>query len=265
MVSVGLAMALVDMGYRVLLFDADMGLANVDLQMGFDPLFTMQDVIYGGCPLERAVVKVEGGPDVLASSSGAREMVTLNEVRREMLVDELIRFSANYDFLVVDTEAGIGPGAIAFLQSMPQVNVVMMNEPTSVMDAYSLIKILSSMSHPPEIRLVINNVRSEREGHILAARLNEATTRFLGRTFETAGIILHDMVVGDAIRARKSVLHFAPESAPAHGLRKLAQSIVASNKAREHGKPMHRTAFESISRIGFDADIDDGKGAKVTA
>jgi flagellar biosynthesis protein FlhG len=126
----------------------------------------------------------------------------------------------------------------------------MMNEPTSVMDAYSLIKILSGNPNPPEIQLVVNNVRTEEEGHALANRLNDATTRFLGRPFKVAGIILHDFVVGDAIRARRGILHYAPDSAPAIGLRNLARTVVAANKAREHGKPMDRSAFELIAKTG---------------
>ncbi|MDZ8117270.1 MinD/ParA family protein [Pontiella agarivorans] len=249
-ISVGLSVALVEMGYRVLLFDADLGLANVDLQIGIDPVFTLQDVVYGECPLEQAVASVPGGPDVLAASSGAREMATMSESRREMLVDDLIRFSAGYDFLIIDTEAGIGAGAIAFLQAMPQVNVVVANEPTSVMDAYSLIKILSAEPVPPEIRLVVNSVKTEEEGQRLAMRLNETMKRFLGRTIEIAGIVLYDSVVGDAIRARRSVVHFAPQSAPAIGLRHLAHSIVSSNKARDFGKPMDRSAFGNMATVG---------------
>jgi flagellar biosynthesis protein FlhG len=249
-VSVGLSIALVEMGYRVLLFDADLGLANVDLQMGVNPVFTLQDVVYGDCDIGRAVVSVPNGPDVLAASSGAREMTTINESRREMLVDELIKFSADYDYLIIDTEAGIGPGAISFLQAMPQVNVVVANEPTSVMDAYSLIKILASERVPPEIRLIVNSVKTEEEGMQLASRLNQTAERFLGRNFEVAGVVLHDLIVGDAIRARQSVLHFAPNSAPAICLRNLARSIVSFNKAREHGKPLNRNAFGNIAGVG---------------
>lgn len=249
-VSVGLSVSLVEMGYRVLLFDADLGLANVDLQIGVDPVFTLQDVVYGDCPLERAVVRRAGQPDILAASSGAREMATMSEARRDLLVDELIAFSAGYDFLVVDTEAGIGPAAIAFLSAMPQVNIVVANEPTSVMDAYSLIKILSSQTAAPEVRLVVNGVRSEEEGHGLAKRLNETAARFIGRTFETAGVVLHDPVVGDAIRARQSVVQYAPQSAPAIGLRRLAQTVVSADRAREHGKPMGRDAFGSLAGSG---------------
>jgi flagellar biosynthesis protein FlhG len=249
-VSVGVSTVLVEMGYRVLLFDADMGLANVDLQMGVDPTYTLQDVVYGDCPLSRAVFSVPDGPDVLAASSGVREMATMSESRRKMLVDELIEFSVDYDFLIIDTEAGIGPGAISFLQTMPQVNVVVANEPTSVMDAYSLIKILSNEPTPPEIRLVINSVKTEEEGHRLAARLNQIASQFLGRTFATAGVVLHDLVVSDAIRARRSVVRYAPDSAPAICIRNLARSIVASNKARTHGKPMDRDAFHNMATLG---------------
>lgn len=253
-VSVGLSVALVEMGYRVLLFDADMGLANVDLQIGTDPMFTLQDVVYGDCPLEQAVVSVPNGPDILAASSGAREMATMSESRRDLLINDLIAFSAGYDFLIIDTEAGIGAGAIAFLTGMPQVNVVVANEPTSVMDAYSLIKILSSQPVAPEIRLVVNSVKTEDEGVRLAARLNEASARFLGRTIETAGIILYDSVVGDAIRARRSVVHFAPQSAPAICLRHLAHSVVSASKAREFGKPLNRSAFGNLASAGESVD-----------
>lgn len=249
-ISVGLSIALSEMGYRVLLFDADLGLANVDLQIGVDPKYTLQDVVYGDCPIGDAVISVPHGPDILAASSGACEMAAMGESRREMLVDELISFSAAYDYLIIDTEAGIGPGAISFLQAIPQVNVVVANEPTSIMDAYSLIKILSSVQVPPEIRLIINSVRTQEEGYKLAEKLNQTALRFLGRKFDVAGIVLHDLIVGDAIRARKSVVRFAPKSAPAQCLRNLARSIVSSSKSRSHGKPMSREAFGNLALPG---------------
>jgi flagellar biosynthesis protein FlhG len=258
MVSVGVATVLTEMGYRVLLFDADMGLANVDLQIGADPKFTLQDVVFGDCPLEKAVVGVPGGPDIIAASSGAREMVSMSPARREMLAEQLIRFSVGYDFLIIDTEAGIGDGAIQFLRSMPQVNVVVANEPTSIMDAYSLIKILLEDPNAPEIRLIINQVQSQEEGQQLAARLNDITGRFLGKKLKLAGIVLHDLVVGDAIRARCSVVKFAPKSKPSLCLYELARSILASNQAREHGKPMDRKAFHSLAGIPAADTIGEG-------
>lgn len=256
MISVGLATSLASKGYKVLLFDADLGLANVDLQIGVDPVFTLQDVLYGDCSLERAVISVPGGPDVLAAASGIQEMVTMSAGRRDLLVDQLISFSARYDYLIVDTEAGIGPGAVAFLRSMPQVFVVVANEPTSVMDAYSLIKILKNgCGGPvPEIQLIVNMVRSLGEGRQLAERLNQTVERFLNARLNLAGIVLHDYVVGDAIRARQSVLKFAPNSAPARCLSELATFVSGANRLREGARGIQRDSFESLLGLGSESE-----------
>ena len=234
-VSVGVATVLSERGYKVLLFDADLGLANVDIQIGVNTVFTLQDVVYGDCPLERAVIAVPDGPDVLASSSGTREMTTMSDGRRKMLADDLVAFSAAYDFLIVDTEAGIGPGAISFLRAMPEVCIVVANEPTSVMDAYSIIKILREKSGAPVpgLQLVVNMVKTMEEGRVLAERLNGITEKFLGFRLPVAGTILHDYVVGDAIRARRSVVQYAPNSAPAASLRELAAFLSDPNRFRE--------------------------------
>ncbi len=255
MISVGVATALVERGYRVLLFDADLGLANVDLHLGVDPVFTLQDVVYGNCPLSQAVSAVPGGPDILAASSGAQEMVTMSAARRELLVDELIRFAAGYDYLIIDTEAGIGPGAIAFLKAMPMVNIVVANEPTSIMDAYSIIKILVAGPVVPEIRLVLNMVKSIEDGRELARRLNDISAKFLGRRLDVAGIVLYDPIVGDAIRARRSVLHYAPNSAPARCLQDLAQHLVSTGRLREHGQPVSRELFSSLASLSMDGRV----------
>lgn len=251
-VSVGVATVLASRGYKVLIFDADLGLANVDIQIGADPVYTLQDVVYGDCPLERAVLTVPGGPDVLASSSGTREMATMTEARRSMLVEELISFSSAYDFLIVDTEAGIGPGAISFLRAMPEVCIVVANEPTSVMDAYSIIKILKEKSHgpSPELQLVINMVKTLEEGRVLAERLNGITERFLGLRLPVAGTIIHDYVVGDAIRARRSVVQYAPNSAPAVSLKELAKFLTDSNRFREGERRADRDSFQHLVGVG---------------
>ena len=257
MVSVGLAMALSSRGYKVLLFDADLGLANVDLQIGVDPAFTLQDVLYGDCSLERAVVSVPNGPDVLAAASGIQEMVTMAPGRREMLVNDLIAFSASYDYLIVDTEAGIGPGAITFLRSVPEVYVVVANEPTSVMDAYSLVKILREKTGAPvpDVQLVINSVQTLEEGRELSARLNRISEQFLGCRLGVAGIILHDFAVRDAIRARQSVLRYAPNSAPSRCIMELAGFISDPNRFREGERGMDRGSFEHLAQIAASDEI----------
>ena len=155
----------------MLILDADLGLANVDIQMGLEPTRTLQDVVFSNCSLEDAVVHVPNGPDVLPSSSGTPEMADMGNARRQMLADDLLRFAANYDFLLIDTGAGIGKGVTTFLAAAPEVLIVVANEPTSIMDAYSLIKVLHRATPCPRIRIVANMVRSLEEGERLAERL----------------------------------------------------------------------------------------------
>lgn len=252
MVAVGIACSLTRMKYRTLLVDADLGLANVDLQMGLEPKFTMQDVVFGNTQLQDAVIRTTDGPDVLAASSGVSEMADMGRARQQMLVDDLIAFSAQYDFLVIDVGAGIASNVTTFLSAAPEVAIVVANEPTSLMDAYSLIKVLSRHDAPPALSLIVNMVRSLEEGRLLASRLNAITERFLGFSVRLAGIVTYDHVVGDAIRARIPVPSFASGSAVTVCLRDIARVIAFETPARSRLRN-GRTFFDSLAGINLAA------------
>jgi flagellar biosynthesis protein FlhG len=223
MISIGLAMGLIRLNRRVLIFDADLGLSNVDLQMGIDPRFTLQDVVFGTCSMQEATVKGENGlPDVIVSSSGAPELADMGAPRQQMLVDDLIRFAAQYDFLIIDVGAGIGRTVTTFLAAVPEVLTVVANEPTSIMDAYSLVKVVRQQSNSVSMMTVVNMVKTLDEGERLANNLANITERFLGFRLPLAGVVTHDPVVGDAIRAQTPLLRFAERSGPAQCLHSLA-------------------------------------------
>ena len=255
MLTVGLSYSLSEMGYHVLLMDADLGLANVDLQMGIDPTYTMQDVIYGNRALEDTIVSVKGGPDVLASASGSPELVDMGHARREMFVNELIQFAGSYDFLLIDAGAGIGKGVTTFLGAVPEVLVVVANEPTSIMDAYSLIKVLRQSPKPPVIMLMINMVRSLEEGELLAARLNAITEKFLNVKLPIAGIVLHDNVVGDAIRRRLSPHVYAPGSVPVKCIKDVARFLLSSACYHRAGGQLQRNLFDQLVGVGMGEEV----------
>ena len=250
-VSVGISMALAKMGQKVLLFDADMGLANVDIQVGVDPGFTIQDVIFGNCQMIDAVVSVPNGPDILPSSSGVPELVDLGDARRQMFVQDLIGFASNYHYLVIDVGAGIGKNITSFLTAVPEVLIVLTNEPTSLMDAYSLIKVLRRSSNPPAISLVINMVRSVTEGEQLANRLNDICYRFQGCRFPVAGIVVYDICVSETIRMRKPIADYAPKSAPARCIDETAEFIAKRLGLSGSGRKAETDLFESLMNIGL--------------
>jgi len=250
MVSVGLSYALVRRGYRVLIVDADLGLANVDLQIGVDPQFTLQDVVFGKCTVEDAVIPVPNGPDVLAAASGSPELVDMGSARRQMFVDQLVKFAGRYDFFVIDVGAGIGQNVTAFLAAAPEALVVVANEPTSLMDAYALIKTLCRMPEPPFMQAVINMVKTLEEGDMLAGRLNLIAQRFLGVELPVAGVIPYDPAVGDAIRARQSIMRYAPQSLAALALDDMVETLTSGRSYQKAGVRSSRQVFDRLIDLG---------------
>lgn len=234
-VSIGLAINLAKKGFRVLMLDADLGLANVDIQIGVDPKMTIQDVIFGGKRLDEVVVSVREGLDLLASSTGAAEMADMGSARRSLFVDELLAFAAGYDFLIIDVAAGIGQSITAFLQSSPEVLIVVANEPTSIMDAYSLIKVVGKSPVPPRMHIVINMVKRIEDGEHLYGKLDGITRRFLGQSYPCVGVLPYDPVVGDAIRARRSVAEYAPGSAASICLKEVAEGVIERGRGGQPG------------------------------
>ncbi len=250
MLSVGLASCIARLKYRVLILDADLGLANVDLQIGVEPQFTLQDVVHGSCTLEDAVVSVPDGPDVLAAASGAPELVDMGGARRQMLVDDLVRFASRYDYLIVDVGAGIGAGVTAFLAAAPEVLVVVANEPTAIMDAYALIKVLRQSAAHSSLMLVMNMVQSLDEGERLAQKLNAITKKFLQIELPVAGVIIYDPVVGDCIRARQPLIRYAGQSAPAKCIDDLARFLLSDMTRARAGKHSGTDLFDKLTEVG---------------
>ena len=226
-VSIGLSLAFTELGRRVLLFDGDMGLANIDLQMGLVAEYTIQDVIFGQCTMEQACQSVENGPDVLVSASGSAELADLSPARRRLFIEDLFRFASKYDLFIVDTGAGIGRSTTDFLAACPEVLVVLTNEPTSLMDAYALIKTLHLRSQGQSLGVVVNMVDSIDEGEALFARLDAIARQFIGASLTLEGVIVFDRRVSEAIRSQRNIVRYASNGAVARCLRDLAARLVS--------------------------------------
>ncbi len=243
-VSVGLSLALSEAGHKVLLFDGDMGLANVDLQMGLIPEFTVQDVIFGHATMSQACLHVEGGPDVLVSASGAPELVDLSPARRRLFIEDLFRFAASYEYFLIDTGAGIGGGSTDFLAACPEVLVVLTNEPTSLMDAYAVIKTLHVKGASKGLGVVVNMVDSLDEGEMVFDRLNGIAQQFLGLTLTLEGVLVYDRRVSEAIRHQESIVRYASGGAAAQCLRALSRKIVMRPRVMKPSPDLERWVMQ---------------------
>ena len=205
--AITLAHALARKGERTLLFDGDLGLANLDIQLGLMPEHDLGGVIAGHLTLNQAVTAFEdGGFDIIAGRSGSGGLANMPASRLQMLSDDLILLAANYDKVIVDLGGGVERTVRQLTHSVGACLVVATDEPTSLTDAYAFIKITHMDRPETNIRIVVNMVKSDREGERTYNTLLKACESFLKISPPLLGVIRRDPKVREAIRSQTSIL-----------------------------------------------------------
>jgi flagellar biosynthesis protein FlhG len=226
-VSVNLAVALAELERRVMLLDADLGLANVDVVLGLHPPFDLSHVIRGERELQEIVMQGPGGIQVVPGASGVKEMASLSESAHAGLIQAFSDLGTQLDTLVVDTAAGISDTVISFARAAHEVLVVVCDEPASLTDAYAIIKLLSRDHGQTRFRILANMVQSSQEGHELYNKLCRVTDRYLDVMLGYMGGIPHDEALRKAVRSQRAVVQAYPRSRVAQAFRSLARKIDA--------------------------------------
>lgn len=225
-VSVNLSAALAAQGKRVLLFDGDLGLANVDVMMGMTSRHTLEHVLDGRCTLEEAIVQSPAGFSVIPGASGVSRMASLTTAEHLGLVQAFSHLTAGLDVLVVDTAAGIADSVRQFCQAAQNVLVVLRDEPASLTDAYALIKVLHRSHGVNRFRILANMSAASGAGEALFRKLERVTSRFLDVVLDYAGEIPDDPFVRTAIREQRCVVQAYPSSPAARAMARLAKLAV---------------------------------------
>jgi len=212
-VVANLAHALSQAGKRILILDADLGLANMDVLLGLNPRYTIQHVLRGEKRLEEIMVDAPGGFKVLPSASGIQELTELDQSQRLLLLDELDTLQDRIDMLLIDTAAGISANVMYFNFAAMEKIVVITNEPTSLTDAYALIKVLSSKYRQKKFKILVNEARDEAEAGRIFRHLSQVVDKFLGSTsMDYLGWIPYDPCIPRAVRKQQTVLALYPDS-----------------------------------------------------
>lgn len=209
--AITLAHALARIGRRVLLFDGDLGLANVDIQLGLTPTVDLGAVLAGRVPLHQAIThfdsgSVGGGFDIIAGASGSGALAGLPLARLEMLRGEIETLAADYDDVILDLGAGIEQSVTVLARHPGRCLVVTSCEPTAITDAYAFIKLRHLRTPGSDLRIVVNNAPSRRDGDSAYRAVARACRNFLNIEPPLAGIIRHDPRVPDAIRMQMALL-----------------------------------------------------------
>lgn len=211
--SITLTHALARAGQRALLFDGDLGLANVDIQLGLMPKHDLGSVVAGRMTLNQAAMHFEGGGfDIIAGRSGSGTLANVPLSRLQMLGDDLVVLAGAYDRVVLDLGAGVEKTVRQLAVNAGTILVVTTDEPTSLTDAYAFIKVTHLERPGTDVRVVVNMANSTREGERIYSTLLKACEGFLKVSPPLAGVIRRDMKVRDAIRNQTPILIRSPNS-----------------------------------------------------
>jgi flagellar biosynthesis protein FlhG len=224
-VAVNLALELAALGQRVSLLDADLALANADVLLGLNPQYHLGHVLSGQRTLEEVVIQVEEGLRLIPGGSGIEELANLSQGQHGRLLAELQALEADADCMIIDAAAGIAENVMGVLRAADEVIVVTTPDPTSVVDAYALIKVLHQQSPSKPIWIIVNNTVGIGDADHIFAQLQAATTRFLNRKLAHLGTIPRDAELAKAVREQVPVVKYAPHTPASRALRLIAKHL----------------------------------------
>lgn len=227
--SITLSHALARRGQRTLLFDGDLGLANIDIQLGLMPQYDLGSVIAGKLALNQAAMQYEpGGFDVIAGRSGSGTLANIPLSRLQIMGEDLVLLANRYDRVVIDLGAGVEKSVRQLAKAADILLVVTSDEPTSLTDAYAFIKITAMERPQTDIRVVVNASNSTREGERTYQTLFKACQGFLKISPPLAGIIRRDARVRECIRNQTPILTRSPSSEAAMDVEAIAERLLAT-------------------------------------
>lgn len=224
-IAVNLAIVLARTGRRVLLVDADLGTANVDVVMNVHAPYDLSHVLRGQRRLDDVVLRINERLRIVAGASGLATVADISPFDRGTLIEDLTRFERQCDVIILDCGAGVSQNVLAFAQAAGEMFLVTTPEPTALTDAYALAKAVSLGSHPPSMRLVVNIANTMREGRKVADRIASVAARYLGVPIDCAGLIPADPFVTQAVRRRVPLVLGYPRAPAATAVSALAGQV----------------------------------------
>lgn len=212
-VAVNLAIALAHQHASVLVMDADLGMANIDVLLGIRPRYDLYHVITGEKELDDVIMDGPDGIGIIPASSGVSRMVDLSAAEHAGLIRAFDEISRRVDYLIIDTAAGIGDSVVTFSKSAQEVIVVVCDEPASITDAYALIKVLNKDHGVKRFQVLANMVKDVDHGRRLYAKLAHVAENFLDISLGYLGSIPADEKLKEAVRSQQPVINAFPHSA----------------------------------------------------
>jgi flagellar biosynthesis protein FlhG len=224
-VVASLAVAAAKTGKRVLVLDADLGLGNLDVLLGLVPQYTIEHVLSGARCLDDILLSGPAGIQVLPASSGVPHLTSLTESQQLLLQEQLEQISSQVDILLIDTGAGISPTVTFFASAAQDTIIVVSPEPTSLTDAYALIKVLARQYRERRFKVLVNQAKSPREATEVFRKLDRAADRFLHVAVDYLGYVPYDDYLPLAVMQQRAIADLFPEAPASRAFERLARQI----------------------------------------
>ncbi len=243
-----LGFSLTQLGKKVMILDADLGLGNMDVLLGLAPKYNFSHVVMGTKSISEIVIPGPGDMKILPASSGIEELTRLTDKQKSRLLTSLDLMLDSIDILLIDTGAGISENVMYFNTSAQEIIVVVSPEPTSVTDAYALMKVLSLDYSEKHFNLVVNLAKTPKEANELYWQLKLVTDRFLGISMEYMGYVLSDERVKEGVKLQKIVSEIYPNTQASKCFAALAKKICEAPAPRLPGGGSPKLFWKSMVR-----------------
>lgn len=229
-ISINLAIQLSRMGKRVVVFDADFGLANIEVMLGVRPQYNLADMMFRGKDLTDIITQGEEGISFISGGSGIQELASMNREQVMFLTSRLIALDKYADIVIVDTGAGISDSVLEFVLASTEVLLVATPEPTSITDAYALLKALNRkeefVKEDTSIKMISNRVRNDAEGQNLFEKMSVVSDKFLHIPITYLGPVPMDEQISKAVMRQKPVSVINPDAPSAKAIKQIAEKLL---------------------------------------
>lgn len=248
-ITVNLALALSRQGQRVLIIDADLGMANVDLLLGCSPDYNFSHLLSQSCSITDIVAQGPGEIQYISGGSGIKDLANLSERELYVISSQLSNLDDLADIILIDTGAGISQNVLHFVTCADEVIVVTTPEPTAMTDAYAIVKATSVQRSQVQLGLIINRVRSKEEARSVMASLARACEKFLAVSVSELGFLPEDMYVGKAVRRQQPFYLLYPTARASDGINSIACALLAK-EYKERPQGFKGFLYRFVERFG---------------
>lgn len=231
--TVNLALALSKLGKRVLILDADLGMANVDVVLGCSARYNLLHLLEDGLSMQDIVVDAPGGIKFISGGSGIYQLANLSEQQLQNIIHQVMACDDWADIILVDTGAGLNKGVMKFVIAADEVIIITTPEPTAITDAYAMMKAYAGYQGVAPLRLIVNRVIEKEEGDLVVGKLMNVAMRFLGLPITELGFVYEDRNLVKAVKSQKPLMEAYPGAISAKCIMDIAERMIESDELKK--------------------------------